>query len=116
LGPLLEQPDLVITGSNAAGRLHLDLLAPDTFDAYVRRSDLDKLVLDHGLQPPSTAVQANVTLRAVPDDAWVLAERDIAPVAAVAIDLSFYADSRSARAGHGLLVKLGGQRGEASPA
>jgi len=80
------------------------LVAPDTVDAYVRRSELGTLVDEHGLQPPSTAVQANVTLRAVPDDAWLLDERELAPIAAVALDLSFYTDNRSARAGHELLA------------
>lgn len=116
LRPLLDQPDLVLTGSNAASRLHLDLVAPDTIDAYVRRSDLNMLLDEHGLQAPSAAVQANVTLRAVPDDAWLLDERELAPIAAVALDLSFYTDNRSARAGHELLAKLGGKRSEASHA
>jgi hypothetical protein len=113
LRPLLEQPGLVLTGSNAASRLHLELVAPDTVDAYVLGSDLDKLSKGHGLQPPSTAVQANVALRAVPDDAWLLTARAIAPIAAVALDLSFYTDSRSARVGHELLAKLDGRHRDA---
>jgi hypothetical protein len=50
-----------------------------------------------------------VILRAVPSDAWWLEQREAAPIAAVALDLSFYADSRSARAGHELLAKLDGE-------
>jgi excisionase family DNA binding protein len=113
LRPLLEQPGLVLTGSNAASRLRLELVAPDTVDAYVRGSDLDKLIMGHGLRPPSTAVQANVTLRAVPDDAWLLSEREVAPIAAVALDLSYYTDSRSARVGHRLLAELDGKHRDA---
>jgi excisionase family DNA binding protein len=113
LRSLLEQPNLVLTGSNAASRLHLELVAPDAVDAYVRGSDLDELVKGHGLQPPSMAVQANVTLRAVPDDAWLFTEREIAPIGAVALDLSFYTDSRSARVGHQLLAELDGRHRDA---
>jgi hypothetical protein len=101
-------PHVALTGSSAAS--HLGLLAPDTVDAYVRASQLKRLVVEHGLQEVNRPGEKNVILRAVPDDAWVLDQRQSAPAAAVALDLSFYADSRSARAGRQLLAQLDRRR------
>jgi GNAT superfamily N-acetyltransferase len=101
--------DIVVTGSSAAGELNLDLLAPDTVDAYVHASTLNALVRDHGLEPVA-ASEANVTLRVVPDDAWMLGGRRTAPSAAVALDLAAYPDSRSARVGSELLERLDAAR------
>jgi GNAT superfamily N-acetyltransferase len=101
--------DIVVTGSSAAGELNLDLLAPDTVDAYVPASTLNALVRDHGLEPVA-ASEANVTLRVVPDDAWMLGGRRTAPSAAVALDLAAYPDSRSARVGSELLERLDAAR------
>jgi hypothetical protein len=103
LSVLRGSKDIVLTGSSAAGVLGLELAAPDTIDAYVPAARLAELVDEHGLQEVDKAGQDNVILRVVGDEAWLLDERDVAPVAAVALDLSFYADSRSARVGHNLL-------------
>jgi len=97
--------DIVLTGSSAAGALGLPLAAPDTIDAYIRASRLDELVDEHGLDDVDEVGQDNVVLRIVPDEAWLLDERRAAPIAAVALDLSFYPDSRSARVGHDLLKR-----------
>lgn len=93
-----------MTGSSAAK--DLGLVAPDTVDAYLPADRLDEIIAEHGLQEARSAGEDNVILRAVPDGAWHLTGRESAPVAAIALDLSFYLDSRSARAGHELLAKL----------
>jgi hypothetical protein len=104
LRTLRASKNIVLTGSSAAK--DLGLAAPDTIDAYLPANRLDTLVAEHGLQEISEVGQDNVILRAVPDDAWRLASYKAAPVAAVALDLSFYSDSRSARAGKELLAQL----------
>jgi hypothetical protein len=105
LRALHTRKDIVLTGSSAAGALGLQLAAPDTIDAYIRASRLDELVDEHGLDDVDEVGQDNVVLRIVPDEAWLLDERRTAPIAAVALDLSFYPDSRSARIGHDLLKR-----------
>jgi hypothetical protein len=105
LRALHKSKDIVLTGSSAAGVLELPLAAPDAVDAYIRASQLDELVDEHGLDDVDNVGQDNVVLRIVPDEAWMLDERRTAPVAAVALDLSFYPDSRSARVGHDLLKR-----------
>jgi excisionase family DNA binding protein len=109
LRSLRDGDRLVPSGSSAAGALKLELLAPDTVDAYVPASGLDALARAHGLEPAS-AREANVILRAVPDDAWLLEDRDIAPRAAVGLDLASYPDSRSSRFGMELLAELDAAR------
>lgn len=105
LRALHKSKDIVLTGSSAAGVLELPLAAPDAVDAYIRASRLDELVEEHGLDEVDEVGQDNVVLRIVPDEAWMLDERRTAPIAAVALDLSFYPDSRSARVGHDLLKR-----------
>jgi hypothetical protein len=100
-----QSKDIVLTGSNAAGVLELPLAAPDAIDAYIRASRLDELVDEYGLDDVDKVGEDNVMLRIVPDEAWMLDERRTAPIAAVALDLSFYPDSRSARVGHDLLKR-----------
>ena len=96
---------LVLTGSSAAGALRLELAAPDAIDAYLPLRRLDQIVSGHALQEAPSS-QANVTLRAVPDEAWLLDGRRIAPRAAVALDLTSYVDPRSSRVGTELLEWL----------
>lgn len=105
LRSLRATPDVVLTGSSAAAALHLELVAPDTVDAYVPERRLEQLIAEHALQP-SESIQANTTLRAVPDGAWMLDDRESAPAAAVGLDLALYPDPRSARAGRSLLAAL----------
>ncbi len=105
LRALRDSDALVLTGSSAAGALGLELAAPDAIDAYVPLRRLDEIVRAHALEEASSS-QANVTLRAVPDEAWLLDDRRIAPKAAVALDLASYPDSRSSRVGTELLEWL----------
>jgi hypothetical protein len=105
LRPLREDHTLVLSGSSAAGALKLNLAAPDAIDAYVPAGELDRLVAEYGLNE-SPGSRANVILRAVPDDAWCLGDRRVAPPAAVGFDLARYPDSRSARVGRELLGRL----------
>ena len=105
LRALRADEGIVLSGSSAAGALKLGLAAPDAVDAYVPADRLDAIAREYGLED-AAASQANVILRAVPHDAWVLDERRIAPRAAVALDLASYADPRSARVGLRLLKRL----------
>lgn len=105
LRALRDREGLVLSGSSAAGGYDLELVAPDAIDAYVPDRLVERLERDHALESASTA-QSNVVLRAVPDDAWLLDGRRVAPLAAVALDLSAYADPRSARVGADVLARL----------
>jgi excisionase family DNA binding protein len=96
---------VVLTGSSAAGAYGLELAAPDSLDAYVAEPRLAALIGEYGLQD-APAGQANVMLRAVPREAWLLEGRRAAPKAAVAMDLASYADARSARVGMQVLRAL----------
>ncbi len=100
---------LMLSGSSAAGAHQLDLLAPDAVDAYVPMSALDDLVAEHALEAVSP-IDANVVLRAVADDVWPSPVRRAAPLAAVALDLADYPDSRSSRVGHEVLDRLAKDR------
>lgn len=105
LRTLYGKDALVLTGSSAAGALHLELAAPDTVDVYLPAAALDDVVRAHGLEEAPIS-QTNVTLRAVPEEGWVLARHRIAPKAAVALDLASYTDPRSSRVGMVLLEEL----------
>lgn len=107
LRALRDSKNIALTGSSAAQGL--GLAAPDTIDAYLPADRLATVIADHGLQQAPGVGEDNVILRAVPVEAWRLSERESAPIAAVALDLSFYPDSRSARVGHELLAKLDGK-------
>ena len=99
----------MLTASSAAGALELGLLAPETVDAYVPAERLEALASEYGLEPAASR-DANVLLRAVPDDGWLLAGRRIAPRAAVGLDLASYPDARSARVGAEILAELDAAR------
>lgn len=103
LRPLRDGKDIVLSGSSAAGELRLGLLAPDTVDAYVPAGRMEAITSEHGLEPVA-AHESNVMLRTVPDDAWFLEGRRVAPRAAVALDLASYPDARSARVGAAVLA------------
>jgi excisionase family DNA binding protein len=108
---LRDVDELVLSGSSAAGQLKLELLAPDTVDAYVPAGRMDEVASQYDLEPVA-ANEANVILRAVPDDAWLLEDRQVAPRAAVGLDLASYPDSRSARVGAEVLAALDAARNE----
>jgi hypothetical protein len=105
LRALRDEPGLVLTGSSAAGVYELELAAPETVDAYVQEPRLADLVGEHGLEDARTG-EANVVLRGVPAEAWMLDGWRAAPKAAVAVDLASYPDSRSSRVGMELLEAL----------
>ena len=102
---LLGSEGVVASGSSAAGKLGLELAAPNTLDAYVPELKLDGLIREHALEPARPS-RANLTLRAVPREAWMIGGRKLAPPAAVALDLTSYPDSRSARVGQEMLSDL----------
>ena len=85
------------SGISAAAAYGLDLVAGAEIDGYVRAGDLAAIEREHALEP-AAGMEGNVLLRVVPDPAWHLSRR-LAPLAAVAIDLSEDADARSIRAG-----------------
>lgn len=92
-----SRPDLARSGISAAAAYGLDLVAGAEIDGYVRAGDLAAIEGEHALEPAG-GMEGNVLLRVVPDPAWHLSGR-LAPLAAVAIDLSEEADARSIRAG-----------------
>jgi len=110
LRALRKRDDFAHSGSSASGAYELGLVAPDALDAYVCAQSIAALERDHDLELAPGA-EANVILRVVPDDAWILAGRRVAPVAAVALDLASYPDPRSGRAGEKLLKRLDRERG-----
>lgn len=85
------------SGISAAAAHGLDLVAGAELDGYVRAGSLSAIEREHALEP-AEGVEGNVLLRIVPDSDWHLSG-GVAPLAAVAIDLSEEADARSARAG-----------------
>lgn len=105
LRALHERNDVVWGGLSAAGGHDLGLLSDDRVDAYLPASLLPSIVSDHALALVRRR-DANVILRAVPDDAWLLDAPGLAPAAAVALNLADDADPRLARVGHELIAKL----------
>ncbi|HEX3735305.1 MAG TPA: helix-turn-helix domain-containing protein [Solirubrobacterales bacterium] len=94
---LRSRPNLVKSGISAAAAYDIDLVAGAEVDGYVRASDLAAIERKHALEP-AEGLEGNILLRVVPDHSWHLSGR-LAPLAAVAIDLSEEADARSIRAG-----------------
>lgn len=96
----------VASGISAAGIHGLDLISGSEADGYVRAGALQSFERDHALQPG--VERWNVRLRVVPDSAWPLVpgEGQVAPLAAVAVDLAEDADPRSAAAGRAALKAL----------
>jgi hypothetical protein len=94
-----------VSGISGAGSQGLDLVSGSEIDAYVREDKLRALQRDHALNPAAEG-EGNVLLRAVPVAAWHLENLQIAPLAAVAIDLAEEPDSRSARVGRQAVERL----------
>jgi hypothetical protein len=88
---------LVLSGVSGASAHGLGLSAGQELDAYVRASDLDRLVSEFALAPADGGL-ANLKLREVPDNAWSF-DKPVAPLAAVALDLAQEPDKRSVRIG-----------------
>lgn len=105
LRALRDHSDLVLSGLSAGGAYDVGLVGPDAIDAYVPASLVASLQHEYALERMS-GPESNVILRAVPDGAWFLSDRRFAPRAAVAVDLSSYADPRPARVGAELITRI----------
>lgn len=105
LRALRESGEIVLGGASAGGAHELNLVGSDMLDAYVPASRVESLVREHALER-MPGPDANVILRAVPDDAWLLAGRRVAPLAVVAADLRAYPDPRAQRAGAEVIARL----------
>jgi excisionase family DNA binding protein len=97
---------VVLGGASAASHHGADLISLGEVEAYVRAEDLESLVRDYALVPPSAGARANVVFR-IPVPGWPFdgGERVAGP-AVVAMDLVDAGDERSVRAGRQLLVRL----------
>jgi hypothetical protein len=104
---------LVFTGMSVTSAAGAPAVQVNALDAYVPAALLTGLLGDYALCD-SPASGASVTLRAVPDLAWHLDGRRVAPIAAVALDLWGDQDPEVAGAGERLLERLGEQALEKS--
>jgi excisionase family DNA binding protein len=95
---LAQRRRLARSGVSGAGEHGLGLASGVELDAYVTGETLPRLIDEHALADAEPG-EANVLLRAVPQEAWHLDDRRTAPLAAVALDLAESLDSRSARVG-----------------
>jgi len=109
LRALRDRAELVLSGPSAAAEYDLGLVGSDALDAYLPAGLVASLQREHALERMS-GPEANVVLRVVPDDAWLLDGRRFAPLAAVVIDLCSYADPRAARIGAEVLARLDGEQ------
>ncbi|QBI20762.1 hypothetical protein ER308_15120 [Egibacter rhizosphaerae] len=96
------------TGLSAAAALKVGLAVREgeQADVYVPEGTVDGLVAALALRPVEASGGANVTLRRVPDAAWQLEGRTVAPVAAAALDLAEHADTRSHAAARELAARV----------
>lgn len=112
---VLDDPSLLRSGISAAGAHGFDLVSGAEADGYLRADQLNRFVRDHALSPAGP--DGNVRLRLVPEKAWrYLDDLDIAPVAAVALDLAEDPDPRLAHAGQAALRDLDDDRAVRSSA
>lgn len=74
-------------------------------DVYLPRSLAQQLVEELGLVPARGA-DVNAIIRAVPDSAWRLQHRVVAPLLAVALDLTEHGDPRSREAADQLAARV----------
>lgn len=89
---LAGEPGVMRSGVSAAREIGLDLVASDILDAYVGGPRLDRLIHRYRLRPSR---EPNVILRRLPDLDFGWDSRNVAPAAAVAIDLAEDPDPRS---------------------
>ena len=105
-GRLANDSRLVLGGASAASHYRADLVALEEVEGYVRAEDLEQLISEYALMPPSAGARANVLLR-VSVPGWLFEEGErIASRAVVAVDLIDAGDERSVRAGRKLLAGL----------
>ena len=102
---LLGDSGFVRSGISAAGDHSLGLIPGREADGYLPASELKGFVARHVLEP--AGIDGNVRLRVVPKEAWRFLEgRQVAPRAAVALDLAEELDPRSAQSGSKALRDL----------
>jgi excisionase family DNA binding protein len=104
---ILEDRLVVRSGISAVGDYGIDLVSGQEADCYLPASKLEGFVANHALV--SGIGPANVCVRLVPDEAWhLLADLDVAPMAAVCLDLAEDEDARLHLVGRYLLEGLHG--------
>lgn len=88
-----------VSGLSAAGALGVGLgVRPgEHADVYLPESRAQQLVDELALSPARGA-DVNAIVRSVPESAWRLDHRDVAPLLAVALDLAEHADARTREA------------------
>jgi excisionase family DNA binding protein len=94
----------VASGLSAAEALGVGLgvRSGEHVDVYLPRSRARRLIDELALSPAHGA-QVNAIVRAVPEQAWGLDHREIAPLLAVALDLAEHGDARSREAAERLV-------------
>lgn len=92
------------TGASAALDLGLNLLSSSELDAYIDAAQLEVLRRRYHLRPTQTG---NVLFRVTPKLAPDWPSRRVAPLSAVALDLSDDEDPRSRETGQELLARYG---------
>ncbi len=103
---LAERSDLQRAGPSASRDYRLGLVVGLELDAYVDERRVKEIAAKHALEPMA-GIRGNVVLRAVPSGAWGhIRNFEVAPRAAVALDLDEDADPRTARLGHRLLKEI----------
>jgi excisionase family DNA binding protein len=93
LPALLEDPRVVLSGSNAGQRHGAPVRPGDPHMVYISSDDLPKLVADYRLRDDVN--DPNVIVRVVADDEWIMSRR-LAPPLVAAIDALDEGDTRSA--------------------
>ncbi len=107
LSRLAGREELMLSGVSAAADYRLGLQGGDEIEAYVAADAIEQVTQRHGLARGS---EANVVLRAIPEDMWPVLRRPVAPVAAVLADLAEHTDPRARRVGHERAVRLDSAR------
>lgn len=103
---LAARSDLLRTGISTAGDYRLGLVSGHEFDAYVDERKLPKVIREHALQPANGA-SGNIVLRSVQPQAWRhIKDLEVAPLAAVVLDLVEDFDPRTLRVGRQRLKQL----------
>lgn len=100
---LAGREDLMLGGVSAAATHRLGLQGGNEVEAYIAADAIERVAQRHGLVRSS---EANVVLRAIPEDMWPVLRRPVAPIAAVLADLAEHADPRARRVGHERAVRL----------
>jgi hypothetical protein len=107
LSRLAAREDLMLGGVSAAATHRLGLQGGDEVEVYVTADALEHVAQRHGLVRGG---EANVVLRAIPEDMWPVLHRPVAPLTAVLADLAEHADPRARRVGREWAVRLDSAR------